>query len=118
MTQLITRINQGKYDTEKELINLRNNALRFKCKSLLRAVNKRMRKCFPKVFQKIIEGSSKKNKTKNKQKKPVNMSSVEKKRYLNKFFGPDGYGYYRGDDIFDRGIVVSGGGFGVGKGKK
>ena len=107
MSQLINNINQGKYDTKKELTNLRNNALRLKNKGVLRAVDKRLKLCFPKYFQDHIEGIVNKKKRNNK---TANMSSAEKKRYLNKRFSPD---KSESDDIFDRGKVVSGGDFGM-----
>ena len=110
MNSLINRINQGKYDTENELKNLRNNAIRLGKKSILRAVNKRLKKRFPKVYQCTVVGNHKKKSTKKQSKTLKNMTSSERIRYINKLCGPD---KEYSNDIFDRGLVVSGGAFGM-----
>jgi hypothetical protein len=51
---IISRIHQGRYDTEKELLNLRTNALDKKRTDVLDAVNQRLKKLHPKIYQRIV----------------------------------------------------------------
>lgn len=54
MTSITTKIHQGISDTEKDLVNLHNNALRRKNKQVLDAVNQRLKKVHPKIYQRIV----------------------------------------------------------------
>ena len=54
MTSITAKIHQGRYDSEKELINLRKNALRLNNKQVLDAVNQRLKKTYPKIYQRIV----------------------------------------------------------------
>jgi hypothetical protein len=50
----ISHIHQGRYDTEKELSTLRDNALRVNNVEILDAVNQRLKKMYPKVYQREV----------------------------------------------------------------
>lgn len=54
MSKIIARIHQGQYDTETELLNLRENALRLNNVKALDAVNMRLKKVFPKIYQRLV----------------------------------------------------------------
>lgn len=43
------------------------------------------------------------------------LSVTERRRQLNKIFGPD---HEESNDVFDKGLVISGGGYGLGKNRK
>ena len=104
---LITKIHQGKYDTEDELINLRNNALRLKREKVKGAVNKRLKMIFPRVFQRITGVHN----VRNKLRKKTGTTSSERKRYFDNLCRPD---REYSNDVYAYGLTVSGGGFGVG----
>lgn len=54
MSGIVSRIHQGRYDTEKELLNLRNNALDKQRADVLDAVNQRLKKQYPKTYQRTV----------------------------------------------------------------
>ena len=54
MSGLVSRIHQGQYDTEKELLNLRNNAQNEKRTDVLDAVNQRLKKSTPKFTNGLL----------------------------------------------------------------
>ncbi|MEZ9198952.1 hypothetical protein [Shewanella sp. 10N.286.54.B9] len=54
MNNIVSKIHQGRYDTEKQLLTLRDNALDRKRKDVLDAVNQRLKKCFPKTYQRLV----------------------------------------------------------------
>lgn len=54
MSGLISRIHQGRYDTEKKLLTLRENALNKKRIDVLDAVNQRLKRLHPNVYQRLV----------------------------------------------------------------
>ncbi len=54
MSKLLARIHQGRYDTELELLRLRENALRRSYVSILDAVHQRMKIVCPKQYQRLV----------------------------------------------------------------
>lgn len=54
MSKLAARIHQGRYDSEKELLNLRENAIANSRSDILDAVNMRLKKVSPKVYQRLV----------------------------------------------------------------
>lgn len=54
MHPIIAKIHQGKYDTEKELLNLRKNAIKSKNHHVLDATEMRLKKAYPKLYQRLI----------------------------------------------------------------
>lgn len=54
MSGLISRIHQGRYDDERALENLRKNALEKNRTDVLDAVHQRLKKCFPKKYQRLV----------------------------------------------------------------
>jgi len=54
MSSLLVHIHQGKYDSERELMNLRKNALNNNRVDILDAVNQRLRREHPKLYQRIV----------------------------------------------------------------
>ena len=54
MISLEARIHQGRFDTEKELLNLRANALERNRTEILDAVHQRLRKMHPEIYQRIV----------------------------------------------------------------
>ena len=54
MSSLVARIHQGRYDSEKELLRLRKNALDRNRVDVIDAVNQRLRKCHPKIYQRLV----------------------------------------------------------------
>lgn len=54
MSSLEARIHQGRYDTERELLNLRTNALAKDRLDIVDAVNQRLRRVHPKVYQRLV----------------------------------------------------------------
>lgn len=50
----IAFIHQGRFDTENELLTLRENALRLNNVKALDAVNMRLKKVFPKISQRLV----------------------------------------------------------------
>lgn len=54
MIGLEVRIHQGRYDSERELLNLRANALVKNRVDILDAVHQRLKKVHPKVYQRLV----------------------------------------------------------------
>jgi hypothetical protein len=54
MSKIIAFIHQGRYDTERELLRLRENALRLNNVETLDAVNMRLKKVSPKIYQRLV----------------------------------------------------------------
>ena len=54
MSALEARIHQGRYDTEKELLNLRDNAISKGRLDVFDAVNQRLKKVHPKIYQRLV----------------------------------------------------------------
>lgn len=54
MIGLEARIHQGRYDSEKELLNLRVNALAKNRTDIVDAVHQRLKKVHPKVYQRLV----------------------------------------------------------------
>ncbi len=54
MSSLEAHIHQGRYDSEKELLNLRTNALAKSRTDIVDAVDQRLRKIHPKIYQRIV----------------------------------------------------------------
>ena len=53
MSGIVSRINQGRYDSEQSLLNLRDNAIN-KCRvDVLDSVNQRLKKCHPKIYERL-----------------------------------------------------------------
>ena len=48
MSGIVSRINQGRYDSEQSLLNLRDNAIKKGRVDVLDSVNQRLKKCHPK----------------------------------------------------------------------
>ncbi|NVZ59529.1 hypothetical protein HX797_24965 [Pseudomonas edaphica] len=54
MSGIVSRINQGRYDSEQSLLNLRDNAIN-KCRvDVLDSVNQRLKKCHPKIYERLV----------------------------------------------------------------
>ena len=54
MSGIVSRINQGRYDSEQSLLNLRDNAIN-KCRvDVLDSVNQRLKKCHPKIYERFV----------------------------------------------------------------
>ena len=47
-------IHQGRYDNEQSLLNLRENAIRLERTEILDAVNQRLKRCYPKIYQREV----------------------------------------------------------------
>ncbi|WP_409319717.1 hypothetical protein [Pseudomonas putida] len=54
MSGIVSRINQGRYDSERSLLNLRDNALNKSRIDVLDAVNQRLKKCHPKIYERLV----------------------------------------------------------------
>jgi len=54
MAGIVSRIHQGRYDSESELLNLRNNAIEKNRTDVLDAVNQRLKKMHPKIYQRLV----------------------------------------------------------------
>jgi len=54
MTDIVARIHQGRHDTEKELLNLRKNAQARNRLDVIDAVNQRLKKVHPKIYQRLV----------------------------------------------------------------
>lgn len=54
MTDIVAKIHQGRYDTEQELLNLRKNALERNRLDVIDAVNQRLKKVAPKIYQRLV----------------------------------------------------------------
>lgn len=54
MTGLVSRIHQGRYDSEKELLRLRDNALEKGRIDVLDAVHQRLKKNYPLIYQRLV----------------------------------------------------------------
>ena len=50
----VTHIHQGRYDSEQSLLNLRENAIRLGRTEILDAVNQRLKRCYPKIYQREV----------------------------------------------------------------
>lgn len=50
----VTHIHQGRYDSEEYLINLRENSIRLNRTDILDAVNQRLKRCYPKIYQREV----------------------------------------------------------------
>lgn len=54
MSVIVARINQGRYDSEQSLLRLRENAIN-KCRvDVLDSVNQRLKKCHPKIYERLV----------------------------------------------------------------
>lgn len=47
-------IHQGRYDSEQSLLNLRENSIRLGRTEILDAVNQRLKRCYPKIYQREV----------------------------------------------------------------
>jgi len=54
MAGMVARIHQGRFDSETELINLLNNAKKKENIEIRNAVEQRLKKVFPKLYQRLI----------------------------------------------------------------
>ncbi|MEH6345275.1 MAG: hypothetical protein V7785_09325 [Bermanella sp.] len=54
MAGIVSRIHQGRYDSEKSLLNLRRNALDKDRVDVLDAVHQRLKKIHPKIYQRLV----------------------------------------------------------------
>ncbi|WP_330212372.1 hypothetical protein [Pseudomonas sp. Z18(2022)] len=54
MSGIVSRINQGRYDSEKSLVNLRVNAIKKNRIDVIDAVNQRLRKHYPKIYERLV----------------------------------------------------------------
>lgn len=54
MSGIVSKIHQGRYDSESELLRLRSNALDRNRKDVLDAVHQRLKKKHPKIYQRIV----------------------------------------------------------------
>ena len=54
MSSLVSRINQVRYDSEKSLLNLRDNAINNDRFDIIDAVNQRLKKRHPKIYERIV----------------------------------------------------------------
>lgn len=50
----VSEIHQGKYDFEKSLLNLRDNAIKKNRIDVLDATNQRLKKCYPKIYERLV----------------------------------------------------------------
>lgn len=51
MSDVVSRVNQGRYDSEK---SLRDNAINKSRIDVLDSVNQRLKKCHPKIYERLI----------------------------------------------------------------
>ena len=51
---IVARIHQGRYDTEKQLLTLKANAERTKNARALDAIHQRLKKVFPNIYQRLV----------------------------------------------------------------
>lgn len=54
MSGIVSRINQGRYDSEQSLLNLRDNAINKNRTDVLDSVNQRLKKCHPKIYERLV----------------------------------------------------------------
>lgn len=54
MSGIVAKIHQGRYDSEKSLINLRDNAINKDRTDVIDAVNQRLKKCHPKIYERLV----------------------------------------------------------------
>lgn len=54
MSGIVSRINQGRYDSERSLLNLRNNAIKKNRTDILDSVSQRLKKCHPKIYERLV----------------------------------------------------------------
>jgi len=54
MSSILARIHQGRYDTEEELLRLRDNAIRLNKTKELDAINMRLKKVSPKIYKRLV----------------------------------------------------------------
>ncbi|EBA01747.1 hypothetical protein [Marinobacter sp. ELB17] len=54
MNVIVSRVHQGRYDSEKSLLNLRDNAINNNRIDVLDAVNQRLKKCHPKIYERLV----------------------------------------------------------------
>ena len=54
MSGIVSRINQGRYDSEQSLLNLRDNAIKKGRVDVLDSVNQRLKKCHPKIYERFV----------------------------------------------------------------
>lgn len=54
MSGIVSRIHQGRYDSELELLRLRENAQKKNRVDVADAVNQRLKKCYPKIYQRLV----------------------------------------------------------------
>lgn len=54
MSGIVSRIHQGRYDSEAELLKLRKNAIERNRTDVIDAVNQRLKKCHPKIYQRLV----------------------------------------------------------------
>lgn len=54
MSSLEARIHQGRYDTERELLSIRTNAIAKDRIDIVDAVNQRLKRVCPKVYQRLV----------------------------------------------------------------
>lgn len=50
----VAHINQGRYDSERSLMGLRENAIRLGRTEILDAVNQRLKRCYPSIYQREV----------------------------------------------------------------
>ncbi|WP_202967637.1 hypothetical protein [Comamonas testosteroni] len=50
----VAHIHQGRYDNEQSLLNLRENATRLGRREILDAVNQRLKRCYPNIYQREV----------------------------------------------------------------
>ncbi|WP_071695624.1 hypothetical protein [Halomonas sp. QHL1] len=54
MSNLLARIHQGQYDSGRQLLNLRKNAINRGSSEVVDAVNMRLKKVNPKIYQRLV----------------------------------------------------------------
>ena len=54
MSGIVSRINQGRYDSEQSLMNLRYNAINKDRIDVLDSVNQRLKKFYPKIYERLV----------------------------------------------------------------
>ncbi|MFV9650989.1 hypothetical protein ACK129_20090 [Pseudomonas citrulli] len=54
MSSIVSRINQGRYDSEQSLSNLRKNAIDKNRVDVLDSVNQHLKKCHPKIYERLV----------------------------------------------------------------
>lgn len=54
MSALEAKIHQGRYDSENELLNLRDNAIAKGRSEIIDAVHQRLKKIHPKIYQRLV----------------------------------------------------------------